>query len=276
VKSATGNLRIVQVAFLTAVFSLPSPASAAFVPENTFLGEALPLRFADGLSPWNRPAALPGNSQEAMVSFGVCRPFAINELALGYAGGGYSSNRWGVSGAVDSWGWEVYRESRTTLAIGRKMGKRWSLGTSIRTKWVQIEHFRSSGVADLTLDVCANPVAGLRVYGQVTGIARNNWGEALLNTPRSVLCAADWKVGLVDLRGAVTRETSNVHTTDVSASFRFFPWLSFTVARASGPAAHLFGVEIGRSHAAAYSLSLHPVLPATQTIRFRESWRRPD
>jgi len=274
VKPATGNLRIVQVAFLTAAFSLPSPASAAFVPENTFLGEAVPLRVGDGLIPWNRPAALPGSDWQGTVLMGLCRPFAINELTLVYAGGGYSSDRWGTSCSMDSWGWEVYRESRATLAIGRRMGEKWFLGTSIRTKWVQIQSLRLSGAADLTCDVCADPIAGLRIYGQVRGIARHNWGEALLNVPRSVLCAADWRVGLVDLRCAITRQTGGIHSADVAASFHFYPWLSFTVARASGPAAYLFGVEIGRSHAAGYSLSLHPVLPATQTMRFREIVRR--
>jgi len=124
--------------------------------------------------------------------------------------------------------------------------------------------------------VCADPIVGLRIYGQVRGVSRKNWGDAILSTPGSVLCAADWKVGPVDLRGAIVKGTGRVHSTDISASFRFYPWLSFTLARASGPAAYLFGVEIGRSHAAGYSLSLHPVLPATQTVRFRENVRRQD
>ncbi len=273
-KPATGNLRIAPVALLMAAFPLSSPAIAAFAPENAFLGEAAPLRIADGLIPWSRPAALPGSDCQGTVLMGLCRPFAINELTLAYAGGGYFSDRWGLSCSVDSWGWEVYRESRATIAVGRRMTERWFLGTSVRTKWVQIQSCGSSGVADLTFDVCADPIAGLRVYGQVEGIARSNWGEALLSAPRSVLCAADWKVGLVDLRGAIVRETGGVHSTDISASFRFYPWLSFTLARASGPAAYLFGVEIGRSHAAGYTLSLHPVLPATQTVRFRENVRR--
>jgi len=276
VKPANGNLRITRVAYLMAAFSLSSQASAAFAPENAFLGEAVPLRAADGLIPWTRPAALPGSDCQGTVLMGLCRPFAINELALAYAGGGYSSDRWGVSCSLDSWGWEVYRESRATFAIGRRMGERWFLGTSIRTKWVQIQSLRSSGAADVTCDVCADPIVGLRIYGQVRGVARKNWGDAFLSTPGSVLCAADWKVGPVDLRGTIVKGTGGSYATDVGASFRFYPWLSFTLARASGPAAYLFGVEIGRSHAAGYSLSLHPVLPATQTVRFRENVCRQD
>lgn len=125
------------------------------------------LTFTDAHAAWSNPAGL-GNLQQAGINLSGEQRFGLSELQLVGLGAALPSTNGGFGLTMQSFGFSSLRESRLSLAYGRKLSDAFRLGVELVGINTSVENYDSRFAATFGIgfqvDIIKNLTVGFRGY----------------------------------------------------------------------------------------------------------------
>ncbi|MFZ0390493.1 MAG: hypothetical protein WAN36_08530, partial [Calditrichia bacterium] len=98
--------------------------------------------------------ALSAPSEGSQAGFVYHKPYGLNELNFGGLVTHTRFGQYGAGAAINTFGNQLYRESRLSINLSRRMAEKFWMGTSIHIYSVSITNYGNSWASGVDLGVC--------------------------------------------------------------------------------------------------------------------------
>jgi len=198
----------------------------------------------------------------------------MSELAQVSAAIAHRGRRVGFAAGIETFGYDVYRETTVRLAVGGRATRVLAAGAAIDATQVAVRGYGATYAAALGFGAATRPTRDVALSLTVTPLAM--WARGALRIDRDRRIALDGEYRLaptVGIVGTLAHEASRGWSSGLGVTLRPRPWVALSLGRTGGPPGFVLGCGIGVGHGGfAYDVRLHPDLPATQTVGATVGW----